>query len=247
MIQPGFDEDLAELRNELDEKLKEIKIQEGKASAELGVERGEVLKLEHNAQYGHYFRVTLKEEKNVRGNKNYSIIEANKSGIKFRNGKLEQLNETFSDLTSRYEAQQKSIVQEMVGISAGYSDPMASLAGLLSRLDVVTGLAVSAVSAPTPYCRPRVTSLGSGEASGRLQLHPQRCQARGRVPGPHHHRAQHGRQVHLPPQRGLRGADGAVRQLRGRGHGGAECGGQRDGEDRRERLPGGGGVHLHVG
>ena len=42
----------------------------------------------------------------------------------------------------RYEAQQKSIVQEMVGISAGYSDPMASLAGLLSRLDVVTGLAV---------------------------------------------------------------------------------------------------------
>ena len=33
-------------------------------------------------------------------------------------------------------------MQEMVGISAGYSDPMASLAGLLSRLDVVTGLAV---------------------------------------------------------------------------------------------------------
>ena len=29
---------------------------------------------------------------------------------------------------------------------------------------------MSAVSAPTPYCRPRVTSLGSGEASGRLQL-----------------------------------------------------------------------------
>ena len=161
MIKPDFDEKLGELREQLDEVEEEIRGQESRAASQLGVERGKVLKLEHNAQYGHYFRVTLKEEKNVRGNKNYSIIEANKSGIKFRNGKLEQLNETFADLTSRlvqvvnhyqqikqkhdehrYEAQQKSIVQEMVGISAGYSDPMASLAGLLSRLDVVTGLAV---------------------------------------------------------------------------------------------------------
>ena len=101
MIKPDFDEKLGELREQLDEVEEEIRGQESRAASQLGVERGKVLKLEHNAQYGHYFRVTLKEEKNVRGNKNYSIIEANKSGIKFRNGKLEQLNETFSDLTSR--------------------------------------------------------------------------------------------------------------------------------------------------
>ena len=101
MIKPDFDEKLGELREQLDEVEEEIRGQESRAASQLGVERGKVLKLEHNAQYGHYFRVTLKEEKNVRGNKNYSIIEANKSGIKFRNGKLEQLNETFADLTSR--------------------------------------------------------------------------------------------------------------------------------------------------
>ena len=101
MIKPDFDEKLGELREQLDEVEEEIRGQESRAASQLGVERGKVLKLEHNAQYGHYFRVTLKEEKNVRGNKNYSIIEANKSGIKFRNGKLEQLNETYADLTSR--------------------------------------------------------------------------------------------------------------------------------------------------
>ena len=101
MIKPDFDDNLGELREQLDDVDEKIRAQEAKTAAELDVERGKVLKLEHNAQYGYYFRVTLKEEKSVRGNKNYNIIEANKSGIKFRNGKLEQLNETFADLNAR--------------------------------------------------------------------------------------------------------------------------------------------------
>ena len=114
MIKPDFDDNLGELREQLDLIDVKIKAQESKAAAELDLEKGKVLKLEHNSQYGYYFRVTLKEEKNVRGNKNYSIIEANKSGIKFRNGKLEQLNESFADLSAKYEDQQKSIVSEMI-------------------------------------------------------------------------------------------------------------------------------------
>ena len=101
MIKPDFDDNLGELREQLDDVDEKIRAQEAKTAAELDVERGKVLKLEHNSQYGYYFRVTLKEEKSVRGNKNYNIIEANKSGIKFRNGKLEQLNETFADLNAR--------------------------------------------------------------------------------------------------------------------------------------------------
>ena len=101
LIKPDFDDNLGELREQLDDVDEKIRTLESKTAAELDVEKGKVLKLEHNSQYGYYFRVTLKEEKSVRGNKNYSIIEANKSGIKFRNGKLEQLNETFADLSAR--------------------------------------------------------------------------------------------------------------------------------------------------
>ena len=65
----------------------------------------------------------------------------------------------------RYEDQQKSIVSEMVSISSGYSEPLASLGGSLSRLDVVTSLAMAAVSAPTQFTRPRVRATQQGHSA----------------------------------------------------------------------------------
>ena len=65
---------------------------------QLGVERGKVLKLEHSGQHGYYFRSTMKEEKKVRGNKNFTIMEANKSVSQFRNSWLEQLNDSHADI-----------------------------------------------------------------------------------------------------------------------------------------------------
>ena len=49
-----------------------------KASAELGVERGKVMKLENSGQHVFYFRLTMKKEKIVRGNKNFMIQVRNK-------------------------------------------------------------------------------------------------------------------------------------------------------------------------
>ena len=72
--------------------------QEGKARAELGVARGKVMKLEHSGQHVYYFRLTMKEEKIVRGNKNFTFMEANKSGIKFCNSWLEQLNDSHAGI-----------------------------------------------------------------------------------------------------------------------------------------------------
>jgi len=168
LIKPDFDDNLGELREQLDNVEQKVRDQEGKASAELGVERGKVLKLEHSGQHGYYFRLTMKEEKIVRGNKNFTIMEANKSGIKFRNSKLEQLNDSHSDLSKKYEDQQKSIVSEMVAISSGYTEPMTHLGQVISKLDVLVSLAVAAVSAPTQFCRPKVVPTVSDQPS---QLH----------------------------------------------------------------------------
>ena len=65
MIKPDFDDNLGELREQLDNVEQKVRDQEGKASAELGVERGKVLKLEHSGQHGYYFRLTMTI---VRGN-----------------------------------------------------------------------------------------------------------------------------------------------------------------------------------
>eukprot|EP00092_Neocalanus_flemingeri_P108405 GFUD01139226.1.p1 GENE.GFUD01139226.1~~GFUD01139226.1.p1 ORF type:complete len:741 (-),score=186.32 GFUD01139226.1:48-2147(-) len=169
LIKPDFDDNLGELREELDRIEEKVRDQERKASSELGVERGKVLKLEHSGQHGYYFRLTMKEEKIVRGNKNFTIMEANKSGIKFRNSKLEQLNDSHSDVSKRYEEQQKSIVSEMVAISSGYTEPMSHLGQVISRLDVLVSMAVAAVSAPTQFCRPKVLSP-SPEQPAQLQM-----------------------------------------------------------------------------
>ncbi len=53
-------------------------------SIRLGI-RWEEPKLESNGEIGYYFRVTLKDEKNLQNNRNYFIIDADKGGIRFRN------------------------------------------------------------------------------------------------------------------------------------------------------------------
>ena len=51
LIKPDFDDNLGELREQLDNVEQKVRDQEGKASAELGVERGKMLKLEHCVQH----------------------------------------------------------------------------------------------------------------------------------------------------------------------------------------------------
>ena len=91
LIKPDFDENLGELRAELDSLDERIQRTLASCASELGLEAEKVLKLEQSSQHGYYFRLTMKEEKNVRTNRSFTVIEANKSGIKFRNKKLDQL------------------------------------------------------------------------------------------------------------------------------------------------------------
>ena len=172
LIKPEFDEALGELRLELDELETKIERTLSNCGSELGLEPGKVLKLEHSSQHGYYFRLTMKEEKSVRNDRAYTIIEANKSGVKFRNGKLEQLNEEHSEISRRYESQQAAIVGEMLGIASGYSDVMNHLGMLISKLDVIVSLSLAAVSAPTPYVKPEVLPPSDRKLEFQQLRHP---------------------------------------------------------------------------
>ena len=67
------------------------------------------------------------------------------------------------DVARKYEQQQEAIVTEMMGVAGGYADLMVHLGSIISRLDVTVGLAVAALTAPTPFTRPEVMAAEGGE------------------------------------------------------------------------------------
>uniref|UniRef100_A0A1B6KJA7 DNA mismatch repair protein MSH2 n=1 Tax=Graphocephala atropunctata TaxID=36148 RepID=A0A1B6KJA7_9HEMI len=172
LIKADFDDDLKELRYKMDSYEEDIKKTLNKAARDLSLEAGKTIKLESNSQYGYFFRVTLKEEKVIRNVKGYTELDANKSGLRFRSSELTDLNNDYQQARDEYTKQQEAIVTEVISVAAGYSHTLQSLSHLIAQLDVLTSLALVAVSAPVPYVRPVMHPSGTGVLSLKQARHP---------------------------------------------------------------------------
>ncbi|CAG0895323.1 unnamed protein product [Cyprideis torosa] len=140
-------------------------------AVDLGLEAGKSVKLETNPQLGWFFRVTNKvrvlklilfqvtvvlqaEEKAIRNNKRYSMLDATKGGVRFHSAHMKMFNDEFQEAKAKFEEAQKGVVKEIIEIAAGYSEPLSRISSVFSCLDVLLSFAVSAQSAPLPYSRP---------------------------------------------------------------------------------------------
>lgn len=90
------------------------------AARDLDLEAGKSIKLECTDQHGYFFRVTLKEEKILRQNKTYKIIDVIKGGIRFNTEELADLNEEYIQINKNYENQQKNIVTEIFEVAGKF-------------------------------------------------------------------------------------------------------------------------------
>lgn len=97
--------------NEVEEKIQQ---QVSNVADDLGIK---TIKIESNQQSGYYFRITLKEEKIIRNKKHYTILDSNKSGVKFHNDKLKELNNDFLAVREKYLDEQKDVIEEIVKIA----------------------------------------------------------------------------------------------------------------------------------
>ncbi|XP_039754899.1 DNA mismatch repair protein Msh2 [Pararge aegeria] len=157
LVKPSFDEQLQSLAGELEKLQSSAEKELSKAARDLGLDGGKTIKLEINPQNGFYFRVTMKEEQSLRGNKKYTIIDAVKGGVRFKTSALESITDDYLQTKSSYEKEQDKVVTEIIGIASGYSECLFCLSHILSRLDVLVSFAVAATTAPYPYCRPQIT------------------------------------------------------------------------------------------
>ena len=133
-----------------------------RVAVDLQLEQNKGVKMESNNQHGYFFRVTLKDEKVLRNNRQYKMLDTGKAaGVRFRNSALQQLNEEHLTCTEDYVKQQKNIANEIIAIAAGYADTSSQLCTVLATLDCITALASLAASAPIPYCRPKLLNKNS--------------------------------------------------------------------------------------
>ncbi|XP_026318795.1 DNA mismatch repair protein Msh2 isoform X2 [Hyposmocoma kahamanoa] len=157
LVKPSFDEQLQNLREQLEELQNSAEKELKKAARDLNLEPGKSIKMESNPATGFHFRVTLKGEQSFRDNKKYTIIDAVKGGVRFKTNALDNINEEYVGTKKTYEKEQDKVVAEIVGIAAGYSECLFCLSHILSRLDVLVSFAIAASTAPYPYCRPVIT------------------------------------------------------------------------------------------
>ena len=133
------------------------------AARDLGMDIGKAIFLEKQEKTGYFFRVTRKNDKQIRANKRYTVLDTNKSGVKFTSSGLRSLNEAMIEQHVVRDQLQAKIIEQIMTIASGYCPVMESMGAHLAMVDVLASFARVSSDAGTPYVRPNMMPMGGGD------------------------------------------------------------------------------------
>lgn len=173
MLKPSFDDQLLSYSEERQEILQEMESNWERVAKDLKVVKEKALKFEKSKQHGYYFRLSKKEEKHINGKKEYFTVDSlRKDGVKFRNSKLEKLNNRIFDISNAYDQKQSELVAQLIETVMTYLPIVEKCAELIADLDVIVSFAWVASHSPNGYVRPKLSPLGEGDIILTESRHP---------------------------------------------------------------------------
>ncbi|GJQ10820.1 hypothetical protein GpartN1_g4973.t1 [Galdieria partita] len=161
VVSAQVDENLSEMKKAKDEILAEIAVAHEDICTRLNL-KADKLKLDRKENTGFFFRLSRKDERLVRGNPNFVILETRKDGIRFVTKSLNRLNERYFCICTEYDKKQGDIKDKIIEVVASYISVFAEASLVLAELDVLSTFAMVAVNAPEPYCKPYIDKPRAG-------------------------------------------------------------------------------------
>lgn len=157
-ISPNVNSELGELRDEQDKLMARMEKEFERVQRAIS----DSVKLEHKDNVGHVFRLTRKEEKLIRGQREYNILETRKDGVRFQTAGLRRLSTEYSNIAERYAEKSSDMCAKTLETAGTYVEVFGDVSAIISELDVLCSFAVVAEESRGRYVRPEIIRAGCG-------------------------------------------------------------------------------------
>ena len=165
-IKPEFDDEMIELDTQRSSVLESISSEYTHAMRHYGW-TDKQLKSEYHPTYGHVFRVSRKDDKQVRDCRELLTVNTAKDGVRFTTPKLSAANETFNNIQKQYDKRQRAIHEKLMETVASYLPVLDDAKEVIAQLDVYAAWATIVCESRHPMVRP--TLLPSAQNIIRIQ------------------------------------------------------------------------------
>ncbi|KAJ3448104.1 DNA mismatch repair protein msh2 [Anaeramoeba flamelloides] len=172
LINYQYEEELEELFYKREQVAQDIKDHAKKIKNSFKSLAADKVLFEKGKGTNYYFRITKVNQKHIKGDRKFIVLESRKNGVKFTTKKLTKLNQESVEIEEKYEKKQQEVVAQVVRVCKSYSTIFDIVCELISEIDVLSSFATTASDSILPYIRPTMLEMEKGTIILKESRHP---------------------------------------------------------------------------